>query len=81
LTHTVKCTNSLTALPRSPSWFKGALLLRVGERLEKGRKWAGRESRERKGEDRGMERKGRGGKRMGWNTTAFDSCVRPCTLT
>jgi len=41
----------LTALPRSPSWFKGALLLRErGEqRMEKGRVKKGRRGEERSG--------------------------------
>ena len=67
-------TGELTALPRPPSWDKGALLLREREgkgkreeREEKGREGEVRGGREgcRKQEENGKGREGRKGKKAG----------------
>ena len=52
-----------TALPRPPSWFKGALLLREGRGGEGKERDSGREA-EGKERDRGGEGEGRGGEGM-----------------
>jgi len=45
----------LTALPQTPSWIKGGLLLREGEGV-----WEGKGRGGKGGEDRGREGRGRG---------------------
>jgi len=64
----------LTALPHTPSWFKGTLLLRGGER--RGKEWKKRGDREELGGE-GNEREREGRKVESRNTPSINFCIRP----